>query len=168
MPRVVSDATYERLYRRDNGACRYCAVVLTREQGTVDHFIPRSKGGGDESWNLLLACGTCNRVKDDHEFQHAWKLWDRIGMEIAAAVLETVAPFLRYETCSDPRHFGIEVRWIALPPKPCTLCKSLTQVEAMGTKLHGQRQALAQESRKNAKRKDLRSTRAGSFSRRGR
>jgi len=159
MPRVVSETAYLRIFRRDRGECRYCGVPLFPAEATIDHFIPRSKGGCDEEWNLLLARETCNRVKDDHEFHHAWKLWDRIGMKTAAAVLATVAPFLHYETCADSIHFGVEVRWVSLPPKPCPMCKALAKVDAMGERIHGQRQALAAHHERKAKRRVVRAMR---------
>lgn len=51
------------LYIRDNGMCRYCGKKLKYHQGTIDHYVPRSKGGPDDYYNLLLSCKYCNRVK---------------------------------------------------------------------------------------------------------
>jgi 5-methylcytosine-specific restriction endonuclease McrA len=49
------------LFRRDEFRCQYCGrkdVPLT-----IDHVIPRSRGGG-ESWeNLITACKSCNTLK---------------------------------------------------------------------------------------------------------
>ena len=52
------------IYLRDGLACCYCASGL--EHGvllTLDHVQPRSKGGGDESENLVTACEKCNSVR---------------------------------------------------------------------------------------------------------
>lgn len=48
-------------------ACGYCGV---REEDAgslleLDHFEPRSAGGGDEVENLVYCCTTCNRLKGD-------------------------------------------------------------------------------------------------------
>ncbi len=48
-------------------ACGYCGV---REEDAgslleLDHFRPRSAGGGDELENLVYCCPTCNRLKGD-------------------------------------------------------------------------------------------------------
>ncbi len=51
------------LYIRDNGMCRYCGKKLKYHQGTIDHYVPRSKGGPDDYYNLLLSCRYCNRIK---------------------------------------------------------------------------------------------------------
>ena len=41
--------------------CVYCGD----EAETVDHVIPRSKGGTDNIDNLVAACGRCNYAKSD-------------------------------------------------------------------------------------------------------
>jgi len=51
------------IIRRDGHQCQYCGrgeVTLT-----VDHVIPRSKGGNDSWENLVAACVGCNNRKGD-------------------------------------------------------------------------------------------------------
>ena len=65
--RVPRDARQRRITRRavfarDGWACQYCGSTGTL---TVDHVIPRSKGG-DSSWeNIVASCAPCNRRKGD-------------------------------------------------------------------------------------------------------
>ena len=48
---------------RDAFTCQYCADKPGQLQLTVDHVIPRSRGG-DHSWtNLVTACKRCNQRK---------------------------------------------------------------------------------------------------------
>ncbi len=48
------------ILKRDNNRCLYCG---SRERLTIDHVIPRSRGG-DDSWeNLVSACTDCNHKK---------------------------------------------------------------------------------------------------------
>jgi 5-methylcytosine-specific restriction endonuclease McrA len=57
------------ILRRDLYHCQYCG----RTDGalTIDHVIPKSKGG-DDSWeNLLTACITCNNKKGDRTPEEA-------------------------------------------------------------------------------------------------
>ena len=54
--------TRRAVFARDNWTCQYCG---SRGQLTVDHVIPRSKGG-DSSWeNIVASCAPCNRRKGD-------------------------------------------------------------------------------------------------------
>lgn len=53
------------LLRRDEGKCRYCGDDLTNRTGTVDHYIPTSKGGKNCWTNAVLCCTTCNSRKSD-------------------------------------------------------------------------------------------------------
>lgn len=53
--RKIRDAVLE----RDGWTCHYCRAEAT----TVDHVIPRSKGGTNEQSNLVAACVRCNASK---------------------------------------------------------------------------------------------------------
>ena len=51
--------------------CYVCATVLDDDTRTIDHFVPKSKGGTDAMINLRLACIDCNSEKKDtpyHDF----------------------------------------------------------------------------------------------------
>ncbi|MFC3417614.1 HNH endonuclease [Algoriphagus hitonicola] len=50
------------LFRRDNGECQYCG---SRRHLTIDHVVPRSKGGKTSWTNLVTACNRCNVNKGD-------------------------------------------------------------------------------------------------------
>lgn len=48
---------------RDQYTCQYCGVQPGRAQLTMDHVVPRSRGG-ETCWeNVVTACGPCNRRK---------------------------------------------------------------------------------------------------------
>lgn len=51
-----------------DGSCFYCGRELTVGDSTLDHVVPRSRGGGEDEGNLVLACRKCNRRKSDHGF----------------------------------------------------------------------------------------------------
>lgn len=50
------------IMRRDNHTCQYCG---SRKQLTLDHVIPRSKGGTNTWDNVVAACSPCNARKGD-------------------------------------------------------------------------------------------------------
>jgi 5-methylcytosine-specific restriction endonuclease McrA len=55
--------TRQNIFKRDNYECQYC---LTRRDLTIDHVIPRAKGGKDTWINLVTACKRCNAKKGDY------------------------------------------------------------------------------------------------------
>ncbi|MEA5550453.1 HNH endonuclease [Anabaena cylindrica UHCC 0172] len=48
--------------RRDHHSCQYCG---TNKRLTLDHVIPRSKGGSHTWNNVVTACERCNSRKGD-------------------------------------------------------------------------------------------------------
>jgi 5-methylcytosine-specific restriction endonuclease McrA len=48
------------------GVCWFCGCPLPLARwASVDHEVPRSRGGADAPENLLLSCHRCNRRKGD-------------------------------------------------------------------------------------------------------
>jgi len=60
-PRARVKLTKREVFRRDNFTCQYCG----RQSGhlTIDHLVPRHRGGGHAWSNLVTACPPCNRRK---------------------------------------------------------------------------------------------------------
>lgn len=57
--------------RRDSHRCAYCGGHAT----TVDHVVPRSRGGGDDWENLVACCVRCNNAKADRTLEEkGWLL----------------------------------------------------------------------------------------------
>src|SRR4051812_49971464 len=54
--------TRRAVFARDNWTCQYCG---SRSNLTVDHVIPRSKGGPSTWENIVASCAPCNRRKGD-------------------------------------------------------------------------------------------------------
>jgi len=52
--------TRRNVLRRDGNRCQYCGH---RERLTLDHVVPRSRGGPDAWDNLVAACVPCNNRK---------------------------------------------------------------------------------------------------------
>ena len=48
---------------RDNSQCQYCANYFMQDKLTIDHVLPRSKGGKNTWHNLVTACKKCNQKK---------------------------------------------------------------------------------------------------------
>ncbi len=54
--------------RRDRHQCQYCG---SHKNLTLDHVIPRSKGGSHTWDNVVIACNSCNSRKGDRTPQQA-------------------------------------------------------------------------------------------------
>lgn len=58
----------ETILINQDGKCFYCKKDLTFDEATIDHKIPRSKGGKNSFKNLVVACFNCNQEKGDNLF----------------------------------------------------------------------------------------------------
>ena len=61
--------TRKNLIVRDDKTCQYCDVRFREQDLTVDHVVPRSKGGKTTWNNVVAACRTCNQRKSDHSLE---------------------------------------------------------------------------------------------------
>ncbi|MEV0193107.1 HNH endonuclease [Kitasatospora purpeofusca] len=63
--------TRRALFARDHGRCVYCGAAAT----SVDHVIPRSRGGQHRWDNVVAACRRCNHTKADrHLTELGWRM----------------------------------------------------------------------------------------------
>ena len=57
------------IYLRDNNSCQYCGK--TGGNLTIDHVVPRSRGGGETWENMVVCCARCNSRKGDSSLEEA-------------------------------------------------------------------------------------------------
>jgi hypothetical protein len=62
---VARDNKRRKIYERDKGYCQYCFKKISFEEATIDHILPKKKGGGNGKENLVISCFHCNQVKGD-------------------------------------------------------------------------------------------------------
>jgi len=63
IPHQTRALSRKNILLRDRNACQYCNVVLTASELTLDHVVPRSRGGLSTWENLVACCHECNRRK---------------------------------------------------------------------------------------------------------
>jgi len=63
--------TRRAIFARDGGKCVYCQAPAA----SIDHVMPRSRGGGHTWENVVSACHRCNHAKADRTLKDlGWKL----------------------------------------------------------------------------------------------
>lgn len=63
------------VFKRDGNRCQYCGAY---DNLTLDHVIPKSRGGKTNWDNLATACKRCNSRKGDHTPEEVdMPLWQR-------------------------------------------------------------------------------------------
>jgi 5-methylcytosine-specific restriction endonuclease McrA len=56
------------IFKRDQNSCQYCGATKSL---TIDHVLPKSKGGKTNWQNLITACHRCNTQKGDRTPEQA-------------------------------------------------------------------------------------------------
>ena len=66
IPHQTRALSRKNILLRDRNTCQYCGVVLSSGDLTLDHVVPRSRGGSSTWENLVACCHLCNRRKGNH------------------------------------------------------------------------------------------------------
>jgi 5-methylcytosine-specific restriction endonuclease McrA len=63
--REAAGAKRLRIYMRDKFRCQYCGEKKGVGELTLDHILPRSRGGDNSPVNIVTACVPCNNRKSN-------------------------------------------------------------------------------------------------------
>ena len=63
--------TRKNILIRDENRCQYCAKRFRESDLTIDHVIPKSKGGRSIWNNVVAACKPCNQKKRDYLLENS-------------------------------------------------------------------------------------------------
>jgi 5-methylcytosine-specific restriction endonuclease McrA len=80
VPRQARSVSRKNILERDGFTCQYCRERLTAAKLTLDHVIPKSRGGRGSWENLVACCYACNNRKGNRTPSEA-------GMELARTPL---------------------------------------------------------------------------------
>ena len=53
----------DQIFEEWSWECAYCSEKLSHKTATIDHIIPKSKGGHNVKSNLCCCCSSCNKLK---------------------------------------------------------------------------------------------------------
>ena len=86
---------------RDRYTCQFCGRVLPASELTLDHVVPRSRGGHTDWDNLVACCHGCNNLKGD-----------RLPEEVGLKLHRTPRPFTLHTSRQLMRMMGkSDERW---------------------------------------------------------
>lgn len=75
----------ESLFQRDGNLCFYSGRPMTKETATIEHLVPKSKGGANCKENLVLCLKEFNQIVCDWSLSDKLKykesLWKEVGDE---------------------------------------------------------------------------------------
>ena len=95
IPRQTRSLSRKNILIRDRFTCQYCKRIFSATDLTLDHVVPRSRGG-DSSWeNLVTSCRRCNNHKGD-----------RLPEEAGMALVKRPRPFNLHTSRSLMRQLG--------------------------------------------------------------
>ena len=69
IPHQTRALSRKNILLRDRNTCQYCGLVLPSSELTLDHIVPRSRGGQSTWENLVASCHTCNHRKGNQLLQ---------------------------------------------------------------------------------------------------
>ena len=89
------------IFKRDRYTCQYCGKQPGPEELTIDHVMPRSRGGTSTWENCLLACVECNKRKADKTPEEARMIPRKAPKKPSWKTLAQVNPSSRRESWNN-------------------------------------------------------------------
>ncbi|MBI4788176.1 MAG: HNH endonuclease [Chloroflexi bacterium] len=91
-PRPHLKLSRRAVFRRDDFTCQYCGVQSNHL--TIDHVIPRHRGGKHAWDNVVSACDPCNRRKGGKTLKEAGLVLHRRAAEPSGSMRALFAHYL--------------------------------------------------------------------------
>jgi len=105
------DAAHEdAVGKRERRSCHYCGVGLTKRgtkeprSATVDHIIPKSRGGNSSPINTVMCCRRCNGEKGNFTGVE-YRAWIKAGRPNREVFKSKLPHFKHYYAAEDGTHF---------------------------------------------------------------
>ena len=90
--------------KKTNYCCAFCGIGFDEAEFTIDHIVPRAKGGSNKDENLLAACRPCNTSKNSADIEiFKW----RLGFN--NSWLKGKIPFHSYRKCVELGLFECQI-----------------------------------------------------------
>ena len=76
---------------RDGHQCQYCTKIFPESELTIDHVIPKSRGGLNTWENLATACKKCNQKKGSRTVKESGMIPLNKPVRPKASILKSVS-----------------------------------------------------------------------------
>lgn len=101
IPHQTRALSRKNILLRDRNTCQYCGLVLASSELTLDHVVPRSRGGLSTWENLVACCHPCNRRKGN-----------RLLVETEMKLVKEPRPFTLHTSRHIMRMIGrSDIKW---------------------------------------------------------
>jgi 5-methylcytosine-specific restriction endonuclease McrA len=77
IPQQTRALSRKNILLRDHNTCQFCGRAFPASELTLDHVVPRSRGGRSSWENLVASCYQCNNAKGDRTPEEAGLLLTR-------------------------------------------------------------------------------------------
>jgi HNH endonuclease len=94
------------IWERDGGRCVWCSREAWPRDRTVEHLLPRSRGGRDRAHNLVPACRACNRARKSQPAVAYARQRTADGADVMADLLVRGLERLAADGTADERRYG--------------------------------------------------------------
>ena len=95
-PKLARKRFRESIFEEWNWQCAYCEHRLTIDNATVDHIIPKHKGGHSTRNNLACACSNCNKQKGSR----SWQDWYKTTAHYSEQRVDRIKAWMEQKPCS--------------------------------------------------------------------
>jgi len=95
-PKIARKKFRESIFEEWGWQCAYCSKQLNENDATIDHIIPKHKGGHSTRNNLACCCSSCNRGKASNH----WLEWYQLQKHYSEQRVSKIKEWLEQKPCS--------------------------------------------------------------------
>ena len=95
-PKIARKKFRESIFEEWGWQCAYCSKQLNENDATIDHIIPKHKGGHSTRNNLACCCSACNRGKASNH----WLEWYQLQKHYSEQRVSKIREWLEQKPCS--------------------------------------------------------------------
>ena len=95
-PKIARKKFRESIFEEWGWQCAYCSKQLNENDATIDHIIPKHKGGHSTRNNLACCCSACNRGKASNH----WLEWYQLQKHYSEQRVSKIKEWLEQKPCS--------------------------------------------------------------------